>query len=44
MKCKDAKDADAANVIMQVLLLTVSPRGVEPTANLLVKGGVGRGG
>ena len=38
MKCKDAKDADAANVIMQVLLLTVSPGGVEPTAN------EGRGG
>ena len=41
MKCKNAKDADAANVIMQVLLLTVSPGGVETTAKLRVKGGVG---
>ena len=43
MKCKDAEDVNAANVIMPVLLLTVSLAGVEPTDKLLVKGGVGRG-
>ena len=45
MKCKDAEDADAANVIMLVLVLTllVSQARVEPTAKLLVKGGGGGG-
>jgi len=33
VKCKDAEDADAANVM--------SPGGVEPTATLLVNGGEG---
>ena len=42
MKFKDAEDADAANAIMPALLLTVSPRGGEPTAKLPVKGGGGR--
>lgn len=38
VKCKNAEGANAANVIMLALLLTVSPWGVEPTANLLARG------
>ena len=41
MKCRDAEDADAANVIMPMLADRVPGVGVEPTATLLVTGAGG---
>ena len=41
VKCKDAENADAADVIVPVLLLTVSQGGLSPRPNCK---GTGRGG